>query len=111
MRSIPAMHGKVWMALVGVVVAAGIAGQAVADPISGARVVRVKSTDTVIIEDGDRIIYIASPRNRHGSGGASKADPKKPIEYAGIGTEEAIRRHNEVVGQLMDNPVRPVECR
>ena len=96
--------------LMGLIAAAGFAGSACADPVGEARVVRVKSTDTVIIEDGERIIYIASPRNRPGNGGA-KADPKKRIAYEGIGTDEAIRRHNEVVGQLMDNPSRPVECR
>jgi hypothetical protein len=107
MRFVPVTRGKAWVILIGAVVAAGIAGQAVADPVGGARVVRVKSTDTVIIEDGDRIIYIASPHHRS----AAKADPKKRVAYEGIGTEEAIRRHNEVVGQLMDNPSRPVACR
>ena len=110
MKLSSAACGKNCSILVGLAVMAGIAGQAVADPVSGARVVRVKSTDTVIIEDGDRIIYIASPRNRHGSGGAAKVDPKKRIAYEGMGTEEAIRQHNEVVGQLMDNPSRPAEC-
>jgi hypothetical protein len=110
MKFSSAVCGKACPVLIGLFVATGIAGQAVADPVGAARVVRVKSTDTVIIEDGDRIIYIASPRNRHGSGGA-KADPKKRVAYEGIGTEEAIRRHNEVVGQLMDGPSQPVECR
>jgi hypothetical protein len=107
MKLSSAVRGKACPVLIGLFVAAGIAGQAVADPVGGARVVRVKSTDTVIIEDGDRIIYIASPHHR----GGAKTDLKKRVAYEGIGTEEAIRRHNEVIGQLMDNPVRPVECR
>jgi hypothetical protein len=93
--------------LIGLIAAAAFAGPACADSVGEARIVRVKSTDTVIIEDGDRIIYIASPRQR----GATKLDPKKRVAYEGMGTEEAIRRHNEVVGQLMENPSRPVECR
>ena len=93
--------------LAGPIVVAGFAGPVCAEPAGEARVVRVKSTDTVIIEDGERIIYIASPRHR----GSTRVDPKKRVAYEGMGTDEAIRRHNEVVGQLMDNPSRPVECR
>jgi hypothetical protein len=107
MKITSVVRDKAALILISLVAAAGIAGPACADPLGDARVVRVKSTDTVIIEDGDRIIYIASPRHR----GATKVDPKKRVSYEGIGTEEAIRRHNEVVGQLMDNPSRPVECR
>ena len=100
--------GSILVALLtGVIAAAGFAGSACAEPAGEARVVRVKSTDTLIIEDGDRIIYIASPRYR----GSTKVDPKKRVAYEGMGTDEAIRRHNEVVGQLMDNPSRRVECR
>jgi hypothetical protein len=107
MRFVPATRGKAWVTLIGAAVAAGIAGPVRADPPGGGRVVTVKNADTVIVEDNGRIIYISSPHNRS----ASRQGAGKRVEYAGIGTQEAIRRHNEVVGQLMDNPVRPVECR
>ena len=106
-----AARGKACSMLIGLIAAAGFASAACADSVGEPRVIKVKSTDTVIIEDGNRVIYIASPRARPGSGGASKADMKKQVSYEGMGTEEAIRRHNEVVGQLMDNASRPVECR
>lgn len=106
MRFIQAIRARTSLTLIGLIAAAGIAGQACADPVGSGRVVTVRNADTVIIEDHGRVIYISSPKGQS----PSKAGAKKRVGYAGIGTDEAIRQHNEVVGQLMDSPPRPIEC-
>ena len=68
--------------------------------------IAVGKSEILVAQDGGRIIRTSSSRIRT----ASSAVPGGGGAYIGMGTAEALRRHNEAVGHLMDASPS-LECR